>query len=43
VGDVRDGKVSIQAAARDYGVAITESDLTVDDKATVALRRRAAQ
>jgi N-methylhydantoinase B len=43
VGDVRDGKVSIQAAARDYGVAITESDLTVDDKATAALRPRAAQ
>ncbi len=42
-GDVHDGKVSIQAAARDYGVAITESNLTVDDKATAALRRRAAQ
>ncbi len=42
LNDVRDGKVSIQAAARDYGVAITETDLTVDAEATAALRRRPA-
>jgi len=42
LNDVCNGKVSIKAAAHDYGVAIAESDLTVDDEATVALRRRPA-
>lgn len=36
--DVRNGLVSIAAAARDYGVALRESDLALDDARTEALR-----
>ncbi|MEM7094333.1 MAG: hydantoinase B/oxoprolinase family protein [Actinomycetota bacterium] len=38
--DVRDGVVSIGAAASDYGVAIDADTLVVDDVATAALRQR---
>jgi N-methylhydantoinase B len=40
--DVRDGKVTIEGAARDYGVKIINKPLRVDATATAALRCRAA-
>lgn len=36
--DVRDGVVSVEAAARDYGVAIAEDGRSVDPERTAALR-----
>ena len=38
--DVRDGVVSVEAAARDYGVAIAADGSGVNAEATAALRRR---
>ena len=38
--DVRNGKVSVEAAARDYGVAITGTPPAVDSDATAARRSR---
>ena len=35
----RDGLVSVEAAARDYGVAIHPDTLEIDDEATAWLRR----
>jgi N-methylhydantoinase B len=40
--DVRNGFVSVQAAARDYGVVIEPDTFTVDAAATARLRERAA-
>ena len=40
--DVRNGFVSVQAAARDYGVVIDPDTSTVDAAATARLRERAA-
>ncbi|GAA3101211.1 hydantoinase B/oxoprolinase family protein [Pseudonocardia yunnanensis] len=40
--DVRNGFVSVQAAARDYGVVIDADTFTVDAAATARLRERAA-
>lgn len=40
--DVRDGKVTREGAARDYGVVVTDGD-AVDADATAALRGRARQ
>jgi N-methylhydantoinase B len=40
--DVRLGYVSVEAARRDYGVAITPAG-GIDDAATSALRRKAAE
>jgi N-methylhydantoinase B len=40
--DVRDGKVSIGSARRDYGVAIDESSLCIDFEETRALRAAVA-
>ena len=37
--DVRDGKVSLEAARRDYGVVIDPETWTVDEAATAALRQ----
>ncbi len=39
--DVRNGKVSITAAARDYGVAVSQDGLTIDRAATDTLRGQA--
>lgn len=36
--DVRDGKVSLEVAARDYGVVVDPVRFTVDEPATAALR-----
>ncbi|HSV81841.1 MAG TPA: hydantoinase B/oxoprolinase family protein [Ramlibacter sp.] len=41
--DVRDGKVSPEAARRDYGVAILSSPWRIDAEATEALRRQRQQ
>jgi N-methylhydantoinase B len=40
--DVRNGFVSVQAAARDYGVVIDADAFTVDAAATARLPERAA-
>jgi N-methylhydantoinase B len=40
--DVRDGKVSLEAARRDYGVVIDPQTWTVDEAATAELRRAMA-
>lgn len=42
LADVRDGKVSIDSAQRDYGVAIDENTLTIDFEKTRALRAAVA-
>jgi len=41
--DVRNGKVSIEAARRDYGVAVLDAPWRIDEAATAALRRKAPQ
>ena len=38
LADVRDGKVSLESARRDYGVVIDPETLTIDQAATVRLR-----
>ncbi|MEE9257481.1 MAG: hydantoinase B/oxoprolinase family protein, partial [bacterium] len=40
--DVRDGVVSVEGAARDYGVALDPETYKVDEKKTEALRREMA-
>lgn len=42
VRDVRNGKVSLAAARRDYGVVLDEVTLAVDEAATAALRGQSA-
>ncbi len=39
--DVRDGRVSLESARRDYGVAIHPATLRVEEGETEKLRRRA--
>jgi N-methylhydantoinase B len=39
--DVRDDKVSLEAAREQYGVALNERTLAVDEQATAALRKNA--
>jgi N-methylhydantoinase B len=41
--DVRDGKVTVEGAARDYGVVVLPSPWRVDGDATSALRARAVR
>jgi N-methylhydantoinase B/oxoprolinase/acetone carboxylase alpha subunit len=36
--DVKNGKVSLEAAREAYGVVLDETTLTVDEAATTALR-----
>jgi len=38
--DVQNEKVSVEAARRDYGVAVDTSTWTVDEAATARLRRK---
>ena len=40
--DVREGKVTVEAARRDYGVVLTPDQSAVDWTATDVLRQRAA-
>ncbi|MDE2749160.1 MAG: hydantoinase B/oxoprolinase family protein [Chloroflexota bacterium] len=37
--DLREGYISLEAAARDYGVAIDPATMTIDEAATLALRK----
>jgi len=39
--DARNGKVSIEAARREYGVVVREAPWRIDQAATAALRRAA--
>jgi len=43
VADVANGYVSIESAARDYGVVIDPETLMIDEAATIAMRARLAR